>query len=196
MNSDFSNRRSLSGASSENQRDAINDDLIESFVASAKILIVDDDPLLIEILVAYLEDVGYRNIVTVDDSRAAVDTILSEKPDVVLLDLNMPEVSGFDVLQSMRATPALRHTPVVVLTSSTDAPNKLRALEYGATDFLAKPVDESEFTLRLRNILVVCSPILRPGCTRCRVIQTLWGTLCLTPTGPISVDLVATRSVC
>ncbi len=155
MNSDFPNRRSLSGTSSENQRDAINDDLIESFVASAKILIVDDDPLLIEILVAYLEDVGYRNIVTVDDSRTAVDTILSEKPDVVLLDLNMPEVSGFDVLQTMRATPELRHTPVVVLTSSTDAPNKLRALEYGATDFLAKPVDESEFTLRLRNILVV-----------------------------------------
>ncbi|MEM6985747.1 MAG: EAL domain-containing protein [Pseudomonadota bacterium] len=72
----------------------------------------------------------------------------------MLLDLNMPHVTGFDVLQSVRGTPALRHTPVVVLTSSTDAPNKLRALEYGATDFLAKPVDESEFMLRLRNILI------------------------------------------
>lgn len=136
------------------QREAINDDLIESFVANAKIVIVDDDPLLIEILVAYLEDAGYQNIVAVNDSREAHDTIVGHKPDCVLLDLNMPHVTGFDVLKGVRNTPELRHTPVVVLTSSTDAPNRLRALEYGATDFLAKPVDESEFVLRLRNILI------------------------------------------
>lgn len=155
MTSDFPAKRPLMGLSGSQQRDAINDELIEGFVASAKILIIDDDPLLIEILVAYLEDVGYRNIVTVDDSTLAIDTITRERPDVVLLDLNMPEVSGFEVLQSMRNIAELRHTPVVVLTSSSDSVNKLRALEYGATDFLAKPVDESEFTLRLRNILVV-----------------------------------------
>ena len=65
----------------------------------------------------------------------------------------MPKVSGFDLLIAMRSDPRFRQTPVIVLTSATDGPTKLRALELGATDFLSKPVDSSELVMRLRNIL-------------------------------------------
>jgi diguanylate cyclase (GGDEF)-like protein len=74
-------------------------------------------------------------------------------PDVVLLDLMMPEVGGLDILRAMREDDELRRIPVVILTSSTDADTKLQALELGANDFLAKPVDPSELALRLQNTL-------------------------------------------
>ena len=71
----------------------------------------------------------------------------------MLLDLVMPEVSGFDILSAMKLEPSLKLIPVIMLTSSSDATTKLKALELGATDFLAKPVDPSELALRLRNTL-------------------------------------------
>ena len=79
--------------------------------------------------------------------------LLRELPDVLLLDLNMPQVSGFDVLAAMRADPVLKHIQVIVLTSADDAQTKLKALDLGASDFLRKPVDPSELALRLRNTL-------------------------------------------
>jgi putative two-component system response regulator len=82
-----------------------------------------------------------------------VELIRHEEPDTVLLDLMMPEVNGFDILKLMRRNPILQKIPVVVLTAAADASNKLQALELGATDFLAKPVDPSELVLRLRNTL-------------------------------------------
>jgi class 3 adenylate cyclase len=71
----------------------------------------------------------------------------------VLLDLNMPHVSGFDVLASMRADPVLKHIPAIVMTSADDPETRLKALDLGASDFLRKPVDPSELALRLRNTL-------------------------------------------
>jgi len=91
----------------------------------------------------------------VEDSRVAVLTAAEHRPDVVLLDLVMPHVGGLEVLAEMRRHPLLAFTPVVILTSSTDPETKLKALELGATDFLAKPVDPSELALRLRNTLTV-----------------------------------------
>jgi len=84
-----------------------------------------------------------------------LDLMLEKLPDVLLLDLNMPDVSGFDIMQAMQDSSELKHIPVIVLTASTDADSKLRALELGASDFLAKPVDASELILRLRNTLTV-----------------------------------------
>ena len=65
----------------------------------------------------------------------------------------MPELSGFDVLKKIRAHPIFQHLPVIILTASSDAENKLKALELEATDFLSKPVDPSELVLRVRNTL-------------------------------------------
>jgi diguanylate cyclase (GGDEF)-like protein len=117
------------------------------------IMMIDDEPLNIEVLQTFLEEAGYREFVPVTAPREALGLIADKRPDVVLLDLVMPEMSGFEILERLRADDTLRHTPVIVLTSATDAETKLKALELGATDFLAKPVDSSELALRLRNTL-------------------------------------------
>jgi diguanylate cyclase (GGDEF)-like protein len=117
------------------------------------IMLVDDEPTTLEVLQMFLEEAGYRNFLTTSDSREALGLLTSRRPDVLLLDLMMPHVGGFDILRKMRTDPTMRHVPVIMLTSSTDAQTKLTALELGATDFLGKPVDPSELALRLRNTL-------------------------------------------
>ncbi len=119
----------------------------------AKIMIVDDEPINIDVVQAFLEEEEYRNFVTVEDSTQAMRLLEETRPDLMLLDLIMPEVSGFDILAAVRAHPKFRHLPVIILTASTDAQNKLKALDFGATDFLAKPLDQSELGLRVRNTL-------------------------------------------
>ena len=119
----------------------------------AKIMIVDDEPINIDVVQAFLEEEKYRNFVTVEDSRQAMEQLEVARPDLLLLDLMMPEVSGFDILSTVRAHPKFKYLPVIILTASTDTQNKLKALELGATDFLAKPLDQSELGLRVRNTL-------------------------------------------
>ena len=102
------------------------------------IMMIDDEPLNIEVLQTFLEEAGYREFVPVTAPREALGLIADRRPDVVLLDLVMPEMSGFEILERLRADDTLRHTPVIVLTSATDAETQLKALELGATDFLAK----------------------------------------------------------
>jgi diguanylate cyclase (GGDEF)-like protein len=123
-------------------------------VVDATILMVDDDESTVDVIQAYLQDAGFNNFVGTSDSAAALELISRRRPDLVLLDLMMPQVDGFDILKGMRADAELRYIPAIVLTSSTDADVKLTALELGATDFLAKPPDSSELALRVRNILV------------------------------------------
>jgi diguanylate cyclase (GGDEF)-like protein len=120
---------------------------------NATVMMVDDEPTTIDVLQAFLEDEGYKHFVTTTQSTDALELLANEKPDVVLLDLNMPVVTGFDILTSIRAHSDLQHLPVIILTSSNDSQTKLQALQLGATDFLAKPVDPSELALRLRNTL-------------------------------------------
>lgn len=119
----------------------------------ATVMMVDDEPTTIEVLQAFLENEGYRRFVTTTQSSRAMDLFANENPDAVLLDLHMPEVTGFEILALVRRDSRYRHIPVIVLTSSNDSETKLTALQLGATDFLAKPVDPSELALRLRNTL-------------------------------------------
>lgn len=121
----------------------------------AVIMMIDDEPLVMDVLQTCLEEHGYHFFIKIEDSTAAVDAIFNERPDVVLLDLNMPEVDGFAILKTLRENPDTRFLSVIVLTSSNDSNTKLKALEMGATDFLAKPVDRSELVLRIRNTLTV-----------------------------------------
>lgn len=119
----------------------------------AKVMMVDDEPLMTELIQAHLEDAGYTNFLVINDPRQALEQIRREMPSVLLLDLMMPQVSGFDILEALRADSSIQFIPVIVLTASSGADSKLRALQLGATDFLAKPVDESELVLRVRNTL-------------------------------------------
>ncbi len=140
-----------SGTSNLNSEE--DSDQYESLIAKAKIMLVDDEPINTDVLQTYLEGEGYNNFVTTSESVQAIEIMERENPDVILLDLMMPDVSGFDILQMMRSKKNLTHIPVVILTSSDDAETKLSALQLGAMDFLAKPVDASELALRLRNTL-------------------------------------------
>jgi len=125
----------------------------QQLMGNAKIMMIDDEPLNMEVLQVHLECEGYNRFVTLSDSKIALEEIRKESPDVLLLDLVMPEVTGFDILKEMRLDAEGKHIPVIVLTSSEDAETKLKALQLGATDFLSKPVDASELALRMRNTL-------------------------------------------
>jgi EAL domain-containing protein (putative c-di-GMP-specific phosphodiesterase class I)/PleD family two-component response regulator len=119
----------------------------------AKVMMVDDEPLMTDLIQTHLEEEGYTNFVVANDPRQALELLRREDPGVLLLDLLMPGMSGFQVLEAIRADRSLRYTPVIVLTAATGADAKLRALQLGATDFLSKPVDASELVLRVRNTL-------------------------------------------
>jgi putative two-component system response regulator len=119
----------------------------------ACVMIVDDECINIEIVQSYLEQEGFCNFVTTDDSESAIELIRKQRPDLILLDIKMPHVSGLDILKEMRADEDLRLIPAVILTASNDSETKLQALRLGATDFLAKPIDPSELQLRIENVL-------------------------------------------
>ncbi len=124
-----------------------------SLATSARVMMVDDEPILTELVRAFLEESGYLDFIALNDPRQAVATVHAKRPDVLLLDLMMPGVDGFEILRTVKAAPDTRMLPVIVMTSASDAQTKLKVLEMGATDFLAKPVDPSELILRLRNTL-------------------------------------------
>jgi diguanylate cyclase (GGDEF)-like protein len=121
----------------------------------ALVMMVDDEPINLEVTQIYLEDAGYSRFVSTDDPTKTLELLEVERPDVLLLDLMMPGMSGFDILRELREQNILKDVPTIVLTSSHDSATKLKALELGATDFLSKPVDPSELTLRVRNTLAV-----------------------------------------
>jgi diguanylate cyclase len=117
------------------------------------VLMIDDEPMMTDVAQTYLEDAGYRQFVAVHDPMLALDAARRCRPGLILLDLRMPGMDGFDLLKAFRRDEALRYTPVIVLTAASDPTSKLRALELGATEFLSKPVDESELKIRVRNSL-------------------------------------------
>jgi diguanylate cyclase (GGDEF)-like protein len=119
----------------------------------ASIMMVDDEPVILETLENLLEDAGYKNFVSTADAKKAIELMQNTKPDIVLLDVMMPEVSGLEILESMELDDELQYIPSIIITAATDAETKLRALELGATDVLNKPVDPSELALRVRNTL-------------------------------------------
>lgn len=122
-------------------------------MSKAVIMMVDDEPITMDVVQTFLEEFGYVNFVQVEDSLKAMGELEDCSPDILLLDLIMPGRSGLEILSDIRSHPRHRHLPVIVLTASSDAQDKLNALELGATDFLAKPVDQSELGLRVRNTL-------------------------------------------
>ena len=119
----------------------------------ALVMLVDDEPVILQVIQTQLEDGGYTKFVTTSQGLEAIDLLEEKRPDVLLLDLMMPDMDGLQILSRMQIENILKDIPVIVLTSSKDPAAKLKALELGATDFLAKPVDPSELLLRLGNTL-------------------------------------------
>jgi putative two-component system response regulator len=124
-----------------------------SAYAKMKILIVDDEPANVALLEDFLSDQGYVHVKSTTDSREVTELCSEFDPDLILLDLFMPHVDGFTVLEALRADRSQFFLPIIVLTADVNEDTKRRALNLGATDFLNKPLDHIEVLLRIRNML-------------------------------------------
>jgi putative two-component system response regulator len=120
----------------------------------ARILIIDDQPENVTLLRRVLSRAGYREVQSTSEPSQAEKLYETYGPDLVLLDLHMPEMDGFAVLEQLRSLMARStYLPILVLTGDHDPLKRRRALAAGATDFLAKPFDTAEVVLRIRNLL-------------------------------------------
>jgi len=126
----------------------------EPVLNKMKILIIDDEPANVAVLEDMLKDSGYDRIHTLTDSRNTISTCAELEPDMILLDLMMPYVDGFTILEGIRASNVMGgFLPVLILTADMSQDTKRRALKSGATDFLLKPFDSVEVLLRIHNLL-------------------------------------------
>jgi DNA-binding response OmpR family regulator len=114
-----------------------------------KILVVDDEKKIVEIIRAYLEREGYQ-VIAAFDGKTALTLALNQHPDLVILDLMLPEVSGWDVCQALRKE---SRVPIIMLTARDEVTDKIVGLEMGADDYITKPFDPKELVSRVRAVL-------------------------------------------
>jgi two-component system alkaline phosphatase synthesis response regulator PhoP len=119
---------------------------------SERILVVDDDPQIVRLLRAYLERSGYR-VFTAYRGNEAMRLLRTERPDLVLLDLMLPDRDGWAVTRAVRDDPILAATPIVMLTARVEDEDKIVGLELGADDYIAKPFNPREVLARVRAVL-------------------------------------------
>lgn len=123
-------------------------------ISSCCILIVDDQQPIVDLLRQILEECGHHHIVSTTDSRRAAALYHEHQPDLIILDLHMPQLGGVEILGELRAASAGAYLPIVVITGDLTAEAKRRTLGMGATDFLVKPFDATEVVLRIENLLL------------------------------------------
>jgi two-component system alkaline phosphatase synthesis response regulator PhoP len=118
-------------------------------VARQRVLVVDDDRDVVRLMRAYLEQAGFEVLVAYD-GETAVHNLRREKPDLLLLDLMLPDRDGWDITRIVRADPALAHIPIIMLTARVDVNDRIVGLEIGADDYVIKPYDPREVVARVR----------------------------------------------
>src|SRR5579862_9051022 len=124
------------------------------YLSKAKILIVDDEPANVRLLERVLAMAGCHQVRSTMDPRQALPLFLEQGPDLVLLDLNMPYLNGFSVLEQLKAAiPLDDYLPILILTADITVETKRKALTSGAKDFLTKPLDHAEVILRIQNLI-------------------------------------------
>jgi len=120
----------------------------------AVLLVVDDQQANVDVLTAFLEVQGYENVLSTTDPRQAVELIQAHTPDLLLLDLMMPHISGYELMERVKGLlPEGHFMPILVLTADATQEARKKSLSNGASDFLTKPFDLVEAGLRIRNLL-------------------------------------------
>jgi two-component system alkaline phosphatase synthesis response regulator PhoP len=133
-----------------------------------RILIVDDDSKLVRLLRASLEQAGYRVLVAYD-GETALHALRREHPDLVVLDLMLPDRDGWDVTRVIRSDAALAETPIIMLTARVETHDRITGLEMGADDYVTKPFHPGELLARIRAVLrraqggLAASNVIRAG---------------------------------
>jgi DNA-binding response OmpR family regulator len=123
---------------------------------SASILVVDDDLELTEMLLAYFKAQGYQ-VAAANSGEAAVVACETAVPDMVILDINMPDIDGFEVARRLRTKRVTKDLPIIFLTGNEGREDRLEGLQLGADDYMTKPFDVQELRLRIRNSLTRAS---------------------------------------
>jgi two-component system cell cycle response regulator len=126
----------------------------DTAIAHAGILVVDDNEHNLELIQAYLDELGGQ-IRVARDGTEALDSIAAEPPDIVLLDIMMPRMSGYQVCERIKSNASTRDIPVIMVTALNEVGDVERAVDAGADDFLTKPVNKLELVTRVRSLLRV-----------------------------------------
>jgi DNA-binding response OmpR family regulator len=117
-----------------------------------KILLVDDERVLVETIAYNLEQAGYI-VITVADGASALEAVRREAPDLIVLDIMLPEIDGLEVCRQLRREGSTAHIPIMMLTARTDEIDKVVGLEVGADDYVTKPFGRRELLARIRALL-------------------------------------------
>ncbi len=149
--------------------------------ATPRILVIEDEPDISALIAYQLAHAGYQ-VRTARTGREALRALESEPPDLVVLDLMLPEISGIEILQTLRGRRETKDTPVVILTARSDEEDRLRGFELGADDYIGKPFSPKELVARVRAVLCRSHPT-ETGKRRGRVLRA----------GPVTVDVDANR---
>jgi len=123
-------------------------------IDGSKILVVDDNTQNLELIVAYLDGLGCE-VSTAGDGLEALQKVAHDQPDLILLDVMMPRMSGFEVCRKLKSDPQTRDIPVLMVTALTELGDIERAVECGTDDFISKPVNRLELTTRVKTLLRV-----------------------------------------
>lgn len=119
----------------------------------ATVLVVEDSPLFRRMLSDLLQSLGYTSIVEAAGGRAALEKLAEQTPALVCLDLTLPDISGFEVCEHIRATPALRNVPVLMISARTLTVDRAQAEEAGASGYLIKPFTPEEFRQQVERVM-------------------------------------------
>jgi len=121
-------------------------------VQKSKVLVVDDNLQNLELIMAYLEDIDCETI-SAEGGQEALDIIENDPPDLVLLDVMMPKISGFEVCKRVKNNPQTAQIPIIMVTALSEMGDIERAINSGTDDFLSKPVNKWELLTRVRTML-------------------------------------------
>ena len=138
----------------ETKQSQPSDDEDREKIAASHVLVVDDNAQNLELLVAYLEGLGCK-VRTAFDGVDALDKVKEAVPDLILLDIMMPRMSGFEVCRKLKSDPATRDVPIIMVTALNELGDIERGVDCGTDDFITKPVNRLELVTRVKSLLRV-----------------------------------------
>ena len=125
----------------------------EAPLPPSKVLIVDDNAQNLELLEAYMDELEGVTTLCAADGEKALELVVRESPDLILLDIMMPRMSGFEVCKRLKSDPGTKDIPIIMVTALTEMGDIERAVEVGAEDYVTKPVNRVDLLMRVRSLL-------------------------------------------